>query len=138
MKHGLRTWMEQIEDRNSLSRLLREGRVLCCVLYAFADAVEAVRGSFEEIKFIAANVLGPEVKALDPDAGIFESEEEIKFAKDVLLQFGRELTPQKPLGYGDQAALVVFHNTVPNNTLPIFWSNGRVNERTWQPLFPRA
>jgi hypothetical protein len=55
-----------------------------------------------------------------------------------MIQIGRELTPQSPLGYGDQAGLVVFHNTVPNNTLPIFWSNGRVNELSWKPLFSRA
>jgi hypothetical protein len=137
MKDGLRLWMEQI-DKVSLSRLLNEGRILCGVLYAFADALETVRSSFATIKVVASNVLGPEVRALDSAAEIFGNEEEVKFAKDVLIQFGRELTPQKPLGYGDQAALVVFHNTVPNNTLPIFWSNGRVNEKAWQPLFPRA
>ena len=41
-------------------------------------------------------------------------------------------------GYGNLGGLVLFHNTVPNNTLPIFWSNGVVNERSWRPLFPRA
>jgi len=33
--------------------------------------------------------------------------------------------------------LVAFHNTYPNNTLPIFWSNGMVGERDWKPIFPR-
>lgn len=51
---------------------------------------------------------------------------------------GRELYPGSPMGYGDIGALFAFHNAVPNNTLPIFWSNGRVGERAWKPLFPRA
>ena len=33
---------------------------------------------------------------------------------------------------------MAFHNTVPNNTLPIFWSSGSVNNRQWTPLLPRA
>ncbi len=83
-------------------------------------------------------VFGDEVRGLDPEANIFSDAGELKFAQDILLQIGRQLTPQAPLGYGDMAALVGFHNTIPNNTLPIFWSNGTVNERRWNPLFPRA
>jgi hypothetical protein len=56
----------------------------------------------------------------------------------VLRQIGQQLQPQHPLGHADLGGLVLFHNTVPNNTLPIFWCNGTVNERPWQPLFPRA
>ena len=84
------------------------------------------------------NIFGDNVRALDADAGIFLNDEEIQFARDVMIQIGRELTPQIPLGYGDMGALVAFHNTVPNNTLPIFWSSGVVNDKLWKPLFPRA
>ena len=80
---------------------------------------------------------GDETKALDPNADIFENENEITFAKEILIQIGRELDPQYPLGYGDMGALVCFNNTIPNNTLPIFWCNGDVNGKPWKPLFPR-
>jgi len=63
---------------------------------------------------------------------------ELRFVRGILLALGRELTPQISLGFGDLAALVAFHNTVPNNTLPIFWSSGTVNGRPWRPLSPRA
>ena len=55
-----------------------------------------------------------------------------------LLQVGRQLNPQNPLGYGDMGALVAFYNTIPNNTLPVFWSSGTVNDRPWKALLPRA
>ena len=97
-----------------------------------------MRGESQGLDVMAANVLGEDVRALEREASIFADESEIVFAKDVLLQIGRELTPQNPLGFGDMAALVVFHNSVPNNTLPIFWSNGNVNDRPWHPLFARA
>jgi hypothetical protein len=70
-------------------------------------------------------------------AGIFESAADLRFAKDILLQIGRELYPDAPLGFGDLGALVAFHNTVPNNTLPVFWSNSRVGDKQWKPIFPR-
>ena len=79
-----------------------------------------------------------EVRALSVDAGIFEEEADRVFAQDVMLQIGRQLVPQNPLGFGDMAALVSFHNTIPNNTLPVFWSAGRANGREWKPLLPRG
>lgn len=90
------------------------------------------------MKFLPINVFGDEVMALDPNAGIFENEDEINFAREMLIQIGRELDPQYSLGFGDLGALVCFNNTIPNNTLPIFWRSGTVNDKPWRALFPRA
>jgi hypothetical protein len=136
MRGGLRKWIQ--ENQEPLIPYLKEGRIMVGLLYATGKALDAISEVNAKISVLPANTLGPEVVALDPDAGIFEDSAEIDFARDVLLQIGRELTPQTPLGFGDQGLLFTFHNTVPNNTLPIFWSNGRVNERPWKPLFSRA
>src|SRR6185437_4905403 len=128
----------EIKDRSVIERYFDEGRILLLVLYALGPAIDAIQQSEPRIKIVSCSMLGREVMAFDEDSGIFESAEEIDFARDVMLQIGRELTPQTPLGYGDQGLLVCFHNTVPNNTLPIFWSNGRVGERLWKPLFSRV
>lgn len=130
--HGL------LKSDKALTRYLVQGRVLCYLLYAFPEALERLRKAYERIQFLAVNVLDEEVRALDENARIFESSDEINFAKDILLQVGRGLFRQHPLGWGDLGALVAFHNTVPNNTLPIFWSSGTVNDKPWKPLFPRA
>lgn len=121
-----------------LKAFVREGRVSCYCQFAFPEAIERLRKKFPGIEFFAAHVFGDEVRALDEQAGIFETEDERKYARDVLLQLGRELAPQTPLGWGDLAVLVAFHNTIPNNSLPIFWSHGRVSDAPWIPLFPRA
>ena len=125
--------IEEIKDV-----FLNEGRILCYVLYSFPAAFERLRKEYPKVKFLSVNVFSEEVMALDPNAGIFESGGEINFAREMLLQIGRELDPQYPLGFGDTGALVCFHNTIPNNTLPIFWRNGIVNDKPWRPLFPRA
>jgi hypothetical protein len=136
--NGFRKWKSDLKDLALVETYLNQGRVMFGLLYSFGEALDALRKLEPRIRYFSAQAFGPEVRAFDPEAGIFESAEEIDFAREVMLQVGRELTPQSPLGYGDQGALVVFHNTVPNNTLPIFWSNGRVNERSWAPLFSRV
>lgn len=135
---GLQRFFSQEGIKEILERYLSERRILCYLLYSFPDALQILRKHFPKVDFLATYVFGDEVRALVSEAGIFADEEEIKFAQDVLMQVGRELTPQIPLGYGDMGALVSFHNTIPNNTLPIFWSSGIVNDRPWKPLFPRA
>jgi hypothetical protein len=134
---GLEDFMARM-DRAAVNQYLSEGRIACFVLFAFPEALSRMRAVHAGLEVMAAEVLGDEVRALSEHAGIFADESEMKFCKDMLLQVGRELTPQNPLGFGDMGALVVFHSSVPNNTLPIFWSNGTVNDRPWHPLFPRA
>jgi hypothetical protein len=117
---------------------MQDGRISCYCQFAFPEALDRLKGQYSKVEFYAAHMFGDEVRSLDPQAGLCETDEERVYARDILLQIGRELTPQNPLGWGDMGALVAFHNSIPNNTLPIFWSDGRVNERSWQPLFPRA
>ena len=48
-------------------------------------------------------------------------------------------TNQHPLGYSNSQALIGFEHAIPNNTLPIIWSDRKrvdTNE-AWYPIFPR-
>ena len=49
---------------------------------------------------------------------------------------GNDLEPNSPLGYKNGQLLLGFAHNIPNNTLPIFWSDGRQHS-PWTPLFPR-
>ncbi|WP_441232765.1 phosphoribosyltransferase-like protein [Bradyrhizobium sp. 1200_D9_N1_1] len=124
-------------DRALWRRYCDEGRISVVIMFAFPEAIDHVRKRCPGIHVVPANILGDELRACGEDADIFEGETELRFARDVLLQIGRELYPSAPLGFGDIGGLVAFHNTVPNNTLPIFWSNGRVGDKEWKPIFPR-
>ena len=137
LSKGFRKLAEEI-GFNAMRSLLKTKRVICCLLYSFPEALDGLKRQYPELEVVPANVFGDEASALSPNARIFSNADEIAFARDVLLQIGRELQPQRPLGHGEMAALVCFHDTIPNNTLPIFWSDGTVSERLWKPLFPRA
>ena len=119
-------------------RYVDEHRLSLYVMFAFPEALAAARQSFPGVDVVAATLLGDELRACDEAADIFAEDSERRFAKEILQQLGRELSPRAPLGHGDMGALVVFHNTTPNNTLPIFWRGGVVGERPWRALFPRA
>jgi hypothetical protein len=121
-----------------LESFLEDGRILVYLLSAFPEALERLRNNFPQVKFLGAYEFDHEVRALDSEGEIFDSEADFRFAKEMLFQLGSELTPQHPVGFKNSGALVCFHNTIPNNTLPISWSDGMVNEKPWKPLFPRA
>lgn len=53
-------------------------------------------------------------------------------AQKIAQEYGKILTPDKPLGYKNGQFCFGFHYNIPNNSLPIFWSD---NE--WYPIFPR-
>lgn len=117
---------------------LESGRLVIIVMYAFSEALTAVREAFPGIQILTFSHLGEDLKACDDGAEIFGTEAERRFAIEILTQIGRELQPAQPLGHGNMGALVVMNNTTPNNSLPIFWCGGIVAERPWVPLFPRA
>jgi hypothetical protein len=55
-------------------------------------------------------------------------------AKDCAYEYGIKLEPDLPLGYGECEAAIVFENKIPNNCLPILWSEAK----GWNPLFRRT
>jgi hypothetical protein len=134
---GLRKFFERAADKELITHYLNERRVLCGLLNAYPEATDEIKKALPGVKIVAAHIFGDDTRALDPEAKIFDSEADRKFTEEMLVQIGTELCPQIPLGWGRLGALVCLHNTVPNNTLPIFWSNGKVNEKPWNPLFPR-
>ena len=125
-------------DRDLFSQLAEQGRVVCCLQTAFPEAIRRIKQQFPKVQVLTMTTFDDKVRAFAPDAGIFEDEGERAYAQDVMLQIGRQLAPQNPLGFGNMAALVTFHNTIPNNTLPVFWAAGKANGREWKPLLPRG
>lgn len=134
---GLKKFRAKV-DSALWARFIEEKRLAVYVMFAFPEALEAASQEFPGLEVVAATVLGDELRACDEMAGIFANDDERRFAEQVLHQIGRELSPSAPLGHGGMGALVVFHNTTPNNTLPIFWCSGTVGERPWKALFQRA
>ena len=126
------------KDAQLFSELAEQGRVLCCLQSSFPEAIQAVQREFPHVDIVPMTPFGDDVRAFSKDSQIFQDESEKGFAQNVMLQIGRQLVPENPLGYGQMGALVCFHNTIPNNSLPVFWSSGEVNDKEWIPLLQRG
>lgn len=75
---------------------------------------------------------------LSPDSRYFKNppkwfklEEMTKIAS----HYGAALQPKRALGYANNQLLLGFSHNTPDNTLPIFWDEGR--RRPWAPIFMR-
>jgi len=100
-----------------------------------ADAIEAFSALPCEVA--VGITLGPEVRAFDEEAQIFDTDADRLAAKDLMAAIGRGLNARPPLGFKDQGLLVVFESNCPNNSLPALWKNGDYSGRPWLPLFER-
>lgn len=60
--------------------------------------------------------------------------------KTICEYWGKKIYPRWPLGYNNDSSLVVFADTVPDNTLPVIWAsndNEAVLHHPWKALFNR-
>jgi hypothetical protein len=111
----------------------------CVALAGLASGIDYVRAEAEGVcRVLVADELQAESRAFAPNAGIFESDEDRVEAERMCRAIGEVLEPKHPLGFDDGQALVVFAHRCPNNTLPVFYKEGRSYQgRNWLPLFPR-
>jgi hypothetical protein len=126
-----------------LVRLLEEypgSRVIMIVIAALAEGVRRVEESLRE-QFGDCVRLHVGMRFDEGDRCFSESSRVVPHPANraQLRQFceevGKRYFPKKLwFGYGASESLVVFHSTVPNNSLPILWHD----EGGWFPLFPAS
>ena len=105
---------------------------------AFQSVITRTAKYGDRVKIVPYTVFDEEDKCFTdcsrifPDSG--EREDFKRFCIDVALRHFRGLRGQHRIGYGGVGSLVVFADTVPNNTLPIVW----YDKSGWRPLFPAS
>ena len=130
--NGLRQHLELLRQVNASGV-----RIIVIALVGFSQAREQVetfiRESSLEADVYFCDELGTEHKAFSDSSSIFPDPVERDLARQIAEIKGVALEQRHPLGYRDTQGLIVFHQSCPNNTLPVFWSQSR----DWFPLFPR-
>ena len=87
-----------------------------------------------DFKIICPQIFDDEYKVFSDESLVFTEKGKRDCAKQVCESYGSELEGiEHALGYKDSEALIGFHHNIPNNTLPVIWSN----EKGWHPIFPR-
>ncbi len=116
------------------------------LIYAVVVGYEAGLGYIEEqmgsdVTVVCTRRLTESDKAFAPNSALFASTDERLRAKRIAETVGVALEKKQPLGYEDSQSLVVLHDNVPNNTLPILYKDkeGSVYRgKPWKALFPRS
>jgi hypothetical protein len=108
-------------------------------LFAFADAMRSVaQTGFDSVDSV--HVLGDSAKIFDPDGPYRNPPTGLDRAvgESVAGHYGSIAVPQHPLGYRNSQLALGFAYNTPDNTLPIFWADGK-NSRagSWVPIFHR-
>ncbi len=110
------------------------------VLCGTSEGMKAVRDntSFDNVKCVFE--LDESFKCFSPTSRHFPSpwptDVTSAFAETMCQTYGDRLFPGDALGYDDCQLLLGFQHNTPDNTLPIFWSDGDGATR-WAPLFKR-
>ena len=93
---GLRRFREQC-GADLWRDYFHSGRISVFLMFSFPEAVDVIRKGFQGIHVVAATTFGDELRACADESGIFDDANELRFARDVLIQIGRELYPSGPL-----------------------------------------
>jgi len=126
-----------------LLRQLPRARLFVGVIAGYRDAFQRVIKSTEEygerVKIVPYRVFEEEDKCFSENSRVLadpsEREEFKRFCFEVASRYFGGLGSKHRLGFNGTGSLVVFADTVPNNTLPIIWYD---NSSEWSPLFPAS
>ena len=133
------TIIQGIRDALGLLKRANEAgiRIIIIVLAGFSTARDAINdyidGEGLDAHVYFCDELGDEHKAFSETSLIFPDPEGRERAREIAESKGVQLVRQMPLGFRNTQGTIVFYQSCPNNTLPIFWS---VNNG-WPALFPR-
>ena len=121
-----------------LKRLAPDAHAAYYVMFATSQALINIRTNtlFSDVNCVYD--LDPSFTCFGDSSRFFQkADPEISkdIAREMCLHYGRALWPDHPLGYGDCQLLLGLHHNIPDNTLPVIWSDEPGS--TWQAMFKR-
>jgi hypothetical protein len=135
-----------LSPRNVLAELhsrYRSSRICIAAIAGLVDGVSFIRGLLRELEYPPEVHVGHLFHKRDacftPESIVIPDTVIRERFRQFCLSARNEHFPTMPLdralGFEGVGALVVFSDTVPNNSLPILWYTG---SSTWLPLFPAS
>jgi hypothetical protein len=116
--------------------------LIYAAIVGFESGLQHIEDEFSSlVSVVCTHRLTDADKAFHEENNLFSSVDERLRARKIASDIGLKLEKKHPLGWEDSQALVVFPETVPNNTLPILYKDkgGSVYEgKPWKALFRRS
>ncbi len=90
-----------------------------------------------DIEFHYCDLVTNKLIAFPEDMSGWDDEKTFERARALCLDLGSNCYKRYPLGYGGLGLLVVFSDTIPNNSLSILHAHSKAEKNKWKPLFER-
>lgn len=121
----------------SPKKMMDEGHTVACLVVAITScAYLRLRKEYPKLQIFAGHILDVEhysVRSLLPVADHPDAHDLLRTTAP-LLQVPEYIRPDRAYGFKNIGLTVVFHNSIPDFTLPIFWAR---NGKDWVPLKER-
>lgn len=103
-------------------------------LLTFIASREAIRKLKEKgVEVVACIEIDESSEAFSNSSIVFLNVPQYREPCKIMCEYYGQRISEYPLGYDNSQLLIGFYYSIPNNTLPIFWSN----RNSWEPLFSR-
>lgn len=103
------------------------------VLVALKKGIDTIKNE-TNLNIICPQIFDEEYRVFSDKSTVFPDKKKRNIAKQVCENYGEYLEGKRnALGYKNSETLLGFHHNIPDNTLPIIWSD----EREWYPIFKR-
>lgn len=122
-----------------IRQLSSSAKIYYYALFGSEGGLDRLRGLalFDRVEAVVE--LDSSFKCFEPDSRIYKSAgpaHDVAKARDIFERYGTLIYPKAPLGWEDSQLLLGFSHNTPDNTLPVFWVDGRLGA-AWSPIFRR-
>lgn len=126
---GAQIFDHSVEIKNYMNKFPKMN-FLYLVLFANDAAIRKVTDEFN-LQIIPLTELTDENKVFSTISKYFLSEKKKTETRKMCELHGNKLLPKFPLGFGNSQLLMGLEDSIPDNTLPIIWSD----VCNWEPIF---
>lgn len=127
---GLNFWKSHAHD---IKKNYPNIEIFYLALVAMNMGISRIR-QHTGFSMICPVVLTDEYRVFSDCSIVFSDEKRRRMAKEICETYGKCLEGKTYVcGYGNSQILVGFHHNIPDNTLPVVWSDNK----DWFPLFKR-
>jgi len=131
--------IESFLDSNTFKEIKEHSpsiKVYYLPLVSLQDGYAYIHTKFPELILLCSQFFSNEYRVFSEKSYLYcdETPEIRGLKKEICRQYGDDLeTEDWALGFDESQILIGFHHNIPDNTLPIIWSQ----KNGWNPIFPR-
>ena len=132
-------WLKELNQQSGELLSTKDVQVVLAFICGFEEGIQKINTLKQELPFkletYICDIFLKSDQCFSEESRFFRDESERIETNSIAYKYGRQLRPDMPLGYRNNQLLVTFHETCPDNSLPILWAD---KLPSWQALFRKG